>query len=173
MFSGRLVRKGFLVSILAHVIFLISGIVLTFFAHIKHQNALNYKINEALNNRLSTLSTGVTNRIDLYKYGLFGLKGFIHGIGVNNLNYQTFSNYSNSRNYGQEFPGANGIGFIRKVTSKNLTQFLHTAKYDRPTQKFNFNKLNNGNNEHFIIQYIFPEHKNLQAIGLDLRDPQK
>ncbi|MEN8635788.1 CHASE domain-containing protein [Pseudoalteromonas distincta] len=168
MFSGRLVRKGFLVSILAHAIFLISGIVLTFFAHIKHQNALNYKINEALNNRLSTLSTGVTNRIDLYKYGLFGLKGFIHGIGVNNLNYQTFSNYSNSRNYGQEFPGANGIGFIRKVTSKNLTQFLHTAKYDRPTQTFNFNQLNNGNNEHFIIQYIFPEHKNLQAIGLDI-----
>ncbi|MBH0017965.1 response regulator [Pseudoalteromonas arctica] len=168
MFSGRPVSKRLLISVLTHAIFFISGIVLTYFAHAAHQDAVNNKINEALNNRLSSLSTGVTSRFALYKYGLYGLKGFIHGIGVNNLSYQTISNYSNSRNYAQEFPGANGIGFIRKVNAENLAQFLKTAKSDRPNQIFKLNKLANESDEHFIIQYIFPEQSNSRALGLDI-----
>ncbi|KAA1155599.1 response regulator [Pseudoalteromonas sp. FUC4] len=168
MFSGRPVSKGLLTSVLIHTILLTIGVGLTYIAHIKHQDALNNKINEALTSRLSTLSSGVESRLDLYKYGLFGLKGFVHGIGVNNLNYKAISNYSNSRNYAQEFPGANGIGFIRKVNSENLNQFLQTAKNDRPDHIFNIKKLTNKSNELFIIQYIFPEKSNLQAIGLDI-----
>ena len=168
MFSGRPVSKRLLISVLTHAIFFICGVVLTYFSHVSHQNAVSNKINRALNYRLASFSTGVTNRFDLYKYGLYGLKGFIHGIGINNLSYQTISDYSNSRNYAQEFPGASGIGFIRKVDAKNLAQFLQAAKYDRPNQMFKVNKLTRENNEHFIIQYIFPEQSNLQALGLDI-----
>jgi len=168
MTQARPVNKGLLISLLPHVILLVAGIILTYFAHIKHQGAINNKINNALDNRLSSLSTGINSRLDLYQYGLFGLKGFVHGIGANNLNYQAIFNYSGSRNYAKEFPGANGIGFIKKVGVEQLNQFLSDAKNDRPDQTFNLNTLVASSDEHFIIQYIFPEQKNIQAIGLDI-----
>ncbi|MEL0642090.1 CHASE domain-containing protein [Pseudoalteromonas aliena] len=168
MISARPVNKMLLISLLTHAILLTIGITLTYFAHIKHLDTLNKKVNEALNSRLSTLSAGVNSRLDLYKYGLYGLKGFIHGVGVSRLSYQAISAYSNSRNYAKEFPGANGVGFIRKIKPEDLPEFLQSAKYERPNQVFNLNRLSNINNEHFIIQYIFPEQSNLQAIGLDI-----
>ncbi|MET6758863.1 CHASE domain-containing protein [Pseudoalteromonas sp. NCIMB_1079] len=45
---------------------------------------------------------------------------------------------------------------------------MNDAKNDRPDQTFNLNTLVATSDEHFIIQYIFPEQKNLQAIGLDI-----
>ena len=168
MIQARPVNKGLLISLLPHVILLVAGIILTYFAHIKHQEAIKNKINNALDNRLSSLSTGINSRLDLYQYGLFGLKGFVHGIGANNLNYQAITNYSGSRNYAKEFPGANGIGYIKKVGVEQLNKFLNDAKNDRPDQTFNLNTLVATSDEHFIIQYIFPEQKNLQAIGLDI-----
>lgn len=69
MISARPVNKMLLISLLTHAILLTIGITLTYFAHIKHLDTLNKKVNEALNNRLSTLSAGVKSRLDLYKYG--------------------------------------------------------------------------------------------------------
>lgn len=168
MIQARPVNKGLLISLLPHVILLVTGIILTYFAHIKHQESIDNKIISSLNNRLSSISTGINSRLDLYQYGLFGLKGFVHGIGASNLNYQAISNYSGSRNYAKEFPGANGIGYIKKVGVEQLNNFLNDAKNDRPDQTFNLNTLVATSDEHFIIQYIFPEQKNLQAIGLDI-----
>ncbi|WP_024609329.1 CHASE domain-containing protein [Pseudoalteromonas sp. TAB23] len=168
MIQARPVNKRLLISLLPHVILLVTGIILTYFAHIKHQESIDNKINSSLNNRLSSISTGINSRLDLYQYGLFGLKGFVHGIGASNLNYQAISNYSGSRNYAKEFPGANGIGYIKKVGVEQLNKFLNDAKNDRPDQTFNLNTLVATSDEHFIIQYIFPEQKNLQAIGLDI-----
>ncbi|MEL0632562.1 CHASE domain-containing protein [Pseudoalteromonas carrageenovora] len=168
MTQARLVNKGLLISLLTHIIILATGIVLTYFAHIKHQEFIDNKINNALNNRLTSLSKGIVGRLDLYQYGLYGLKGFVHGIGINNLSYQAIYNYSASQNYAKEFPGANGIGFIKKVNAGQLDKFLNSAKNDRPDQTFNLNTLAAPTDEHFIIQYIFPEPKNLKAIGLDI-----
>ncbi|WP_350603334.1 CHASE domain-containing protein [Pseudoalteromonas sp. SMN1298-MNA-CIBAN-0114] len=168
MIQARPVNKRLLISLLPHVILLVTGIILTYFAHNKHQESIDNKINSSLNNRLSSISTGINSRLDLYQYGLFGLKGFVHGIGASNLNYQAISNYSGSRNYAKEFPGANGIGYIKKVGVEQLNKFLNDAKNDRPDQTFNLNTLVATSDEHFIIQYIFPEQKNLQAIGLDI-----
>ncbi|MBQ4858507.1 CHASE domain-containing protein [Pseudoalteromonas sp. MMG007] len=168
MTQARLVNKGLLISLLTHIIILAAGSVLTYFAHIKHQEFIDNKINNALNNRLTSLSKGIVGRLDLYQYGLYGLKGFVHGIGINNLSYQAIYNYSASQNYAKEFPSANGIGFIKKVNAGQLDKFLNSAKNDRPDQTFNLNTLAAPTDEHFIIQYIFPEPKNLKAIGLDI-----
>ena len=62
MIQARPVNKGLLISLLPHVILLVAGIILTYFAHIKHQEAIKNKINNALDNRLSSLSTGINSK---------------------------------------------------------------------------------------------------------------
>ncbi|MBH0058535.1 CHASE domain-containing protein [Pseudoalteromonas sp. SWXJZ94C] len=168
MVAIRWANKGFLLQVTLQFTLLIIGIIFTYSQHIKYQQELDSKIATALDNRLTTLTTGISNRVDLYKYGLFGLKGFIHGIGIDNLDYQAISDYSHSRNYALEFPGANGIGYIKKVPSNQLTQFLENAKNERPDKTFNLKELSSYDDERFLIQYIFPEKNNLQAIGLDI-----
>ncbi|GAA60860.1 periplasmic sensor hybrid histidine kinase [Pseudoalteromonas sp. BSi20652] len=157
-----------MLKVAAQFVILTIGIIYTYTQHTKYQQALDLKVLTALNNRLTSLSTGISNKVNLYKYGLFGLKGFIHGIGITHLNYETISNYSNSRNYSLEFPGANGIGFIKKITPNLLEPFLELAKNDRPDQTFNLKTLSVHDSDLFIIQYIFPEKNNAQAIGLDI-----
>jgi CHASE1-domain containing sensor protein len=39
---------------------------------------------------------------------------------------------------------------------------------DRPDKQFELRTLTPHTNSYFIIQYIMPEHANLQAIGLDI-----
>ena len=161
-------NKGVLLSTLLQVVILTTGIVLTYFQQIQHQQTLDSKVTAALNSKLTSLSVGINNRMELYQYGLFGLKGFIQGIGIENLNYTAIKSYSNARDYAQEFPGANGVGYIKKVTHNELAEFINKAQSERPDSLFNFKTLTENKNDHFVIQYIFPESGNKQAIGLDI-----
>ncbi|MGJ8675527.1 MAG: CHASE domain-containing protein, partial [Pseudoalteromonas sp.] len=120
MLAKSRINNGLLLQVIIQIIILIIGATFTYSQHIQYQRERNAVISTALNNRLSSLSTGIINRVNLYQYGLFGLKGFIHGIGIDNLNYQAMQNYSNSRNYALEFPGADGIGFIKRVSPAHL-----------------------------------------------------
>jgi len=164
----RQVNKGLVLKVAAQFIILTIGIIFTYTQHTRHQKELDFKILTALNNRIALLSSGISNRLGLYQYGLFGLKGFIHGIGIDNLNYNTISSYSNSRNYTLEFPGANGVGFIKKIAPSSLKEFLELAKNERPDRTFNLKTLSAHGKDLFIIQYIFPEKNNSQAIGLNI-----
>ncbi|WP_457934936.1 CHASE domain-containing protein [Pseudoalteromonas sp. SCSIO 43210] len=168
MLAKSRINNGLLLQVIIQIIILIIGATFTYSQHIQYQRERNAVISTALNNRLSSLSTGIINRVNLYQYGLFGLKGFIHGIGIDNLNYQAMQNYSNSRNYALEFPGADGIGFIKRVSPAHLAQFLEHAKNERPDNTFSLKSLKDDNDEHFIIQYIFPEKNNSKALGLDI-----
>ncbi|GAA81563.1 CHASE domain-containing protein [Pseudoalteromonas sp. BSi20495] len=168
MLAKSRINNGLLLQVIIQIIILIIGATFTYSQHIQYQRERNAVISTALNNRLSSLSTGIINRVNLYQYGLFGLKGFIHGIGIDNLNYQAMQNYSNSRNYALEFPGADGIGFIKRVSPAHLDQFLEHAKNERPDNTFSLKSLKDDNDEHFIIQYIFPEKNNSKALGLDI-----
>jgi signal transduction histidine kinase/CHASE1-domain containing sensor protein len=161
-------NKGVLLGTSLQVLILTMGVVFTYFQQIQHQQTLDTKVLAALNNELTNLSVGINNRMELYQYGLFGLKGFIQGIGIENLNYNAIKRYSNARDYAQEFPGANGVGYIKKVTQSELSSFIAKAKSERPDTLFNFKTLSENKSDHFVIQYIFPENNNKQAIGLDI-----
>ncbi|WP_372761887.1 CHASE domain-containing protein [Pseudoalteromonas sp.] len=161
-------KKGLHWQLAIQLMLLIVGVFFTYAQHQQYQQQLNEKISHALNKRLSFLSTGISDRLELYKYGLSSLRGLLHGVGINNLNYQVIANYSNSRNYALEFPGANGIGYIKRVATHDVSDFINTARADRPDNTFNLRVLSPHNEARFIIQYIFPEANNTSAIGLDI-----
>lgn len=155
-------------QVLIQFMLLIAGIIFTSSNNYKHQQALDNQILSALNKRLTLITSGINDRLALYHYGLDALRGAVHGIGVTHLNYQAIANYSNSHNYQLSLPGANGIGYIKRVFPSELESFVNSARSERADKKFNIKTLNEHNDALFVIQYIFPENKNTQAIGLDI-----
>ncbi|GLX76980.1 hypothetical protein tinsulaeT_03200 [Thalassotalea insulae] len=155
-------------QILLLVVIAVIGGFYTYANHQAHQEKIDDAIHRALETRLSFLSRGILERLKLYQYGLIGLRGAIYAIGVNKVNYQQVEQYSNSRNYQREFPGARGIGYIRKIPPEQVEQFVMRARVERSDNTFNLGIFADHQKDRFIIQYIFPEQQNLQAIGLDI-----
>ncbi|WP_435829377.1 PAS domain S-box protein [Aeromonas dhakensis] len=109
----------------------------------------------------------VKSRLELYQYGLRGIRGAILTAGEHAFNNEDFVRYSLTRDVDREFPGARGFGFIRRVKDAELDDFILRARRDgRPG--FTLQLLSPYRGEHFIIQFIEPVSRNKAAIGLDI-----
>ncbi|WP_237333325.1 CHASE domain-containing protein, partial [Vibrio anguillarum] len=84
------------------------------------------------------------------------------------FDYEQMFRYTQTRDYPKEFPGARGFGFIRFVEPQQKEMFLEQARLDRPDKTFNIRSLSEHNSSLFVIQYIEPEERNKQAVGLDI-----
>jgi PAS domain S-box-containing protein len=102
-----------------------------------------------------------------YQYGLRGARGAVLSLGEANLSRQSFYNYSLTRDIGQEFPGARGFGFIRRVAPEQLTSFVASARTDGKAD-FAIRQLQRHDGDRYVIQYVEPAAPNLPAIGLDI-----
>ncbi|MFB2780452.1 PAS domain S-box protein [Shewanella mangrovisoli] len=124
-------------------------------------------ISQALEERAQQISENVTNRIALYQYGLRGVRGMILTAGEDHISRSMFQNYSLTRDVDEEFPGARGFGFIRRVPKENEAQFLARVKsMDWPD--FHIHQLNPNEGEKYLIEYIEPLDRNKAAVGLDI-----
>lgn len=109
----------------------------------------------------------VNDRIRLYQYGLRGARGAILTAGEYSLSRRVFMRYSLSRDTDQEFPGARGFGFIRRVQPFEVDRFVARAQQDGWLD-FHIKELAPNSGERYVIQYIEPVARNLQAVGLDI-----
>ncbi|WP_298189394.1 PAS domain S-box protein [uncultured Pseudomonas sp.] len=126
---------------------------------------------EALQQATDEKADAVFRRMRLYQYGLRGARGTIVALGEHGISRQLFSQYSQTRDLEQEFPGALGFGLIRRVLPTDEADFLQQARNDGKPD-FNIRQLAPHNNERFVIQYIEPEARNLAAVGLDVSSEQ-
>jgi PAS domain S-box-containing protein len=121
----------------------------------------------AVQDELGRTVAHITNRVAQYQYGLRGVRGVVLAVGDKKLNRETIQNYTDSRDYATEFPGANGFGFIRRVAREDEQDFLTRARQDgRPD--FAIRELAPNPGERFVIQYIAPLAQNAAAVGLDI-----
>lgn len=109
----------------------------------------------------------VKNRFEKYEYGLLSTRGALLITEDSNTSRQKFERYITSLNMSKDFPGARGFGFIRRVAIGQENDFVATARADGAPD-FKIRMLNAHNKDRFIIQYIYPEQNNKQAIGLDI-----
>ncbi len=116
---------------------------------------------------LSELSREIAQSLDVYSLALNHLRSFIYSAKLDNLSHSLFRDYATYNDFQKNYPGARGFGFIRHVEAQDLVSFLESASQDRD-EKFNISFLSDHINSRFIIQYIEPENKNQQAIGLDI-----
>lgn len=140
---------------------------------------LEDKRRQALQTQLQTDATRIMQRIQdrlkLYEYGLRGARGAILAArGVQqesgelaDTGYESFARYSRSRDLEQEFPGANGFGFIRKVPAKDADIYVDAVRAQGQPD-FSLSELSPNSGDRYVIEYIFPEARNRQAIGLDI-----
>lgn len=121
--------------------------------------------------RLDEMATRIvrrlSERLNLYQYGLRGLSASVQSVGVEHFNRANFDRYSRTRDIEHEFPGARGFGVIRRVPAEAGAAFVAAARRDgRPA--FTLREFGPNPNERWIIQFIDPSSKNLGAEGLDL-----
>lgn len=86
------------------------------------------------------------------------------------LSPQDYLKYARSRRSYDNFPGALGFGFIRRVPDTELAGYLRKMNLSRPGFKVHsVGDLNISNiDPHFIIEMIEPLEKNHDALGLDV-----
>ncbi|QCB44795.1 PAS domain S-box protein [Hydrogenophaga sp. PAMC20947] len=113
----------------------------------------------------------VVDRLHLYEFGLRSVRGAVLAGGVDAINRKRFLEYSESRDYKVEFPGARGFGVIRRVSPAGQAAFVRRERADG-IPDFTVRQLNAHDRERFVIQHIEPLEINRQALGLDIASEQ-
>ncbi|HET8709767.1 MAG TPA: CHASE domain-containing protein, partial [Spongiibacteraceae bacterium] len=145
---------------------LVDGLLVTVAATLEVQQINENIIHDALKRHADKQTERVVNRIALYQYGLRGIRGAIVTAG-NNLNREVVMQYNSVRNVDEEFPGARGFGFIRRVPRAADADFIAAARADG-WPDFTIHQLASHDGERFVIQYIEPVSRNREAIGFDI-----
>ncbi len=132
---------------------------------------LHYQNQEDDKAHIKTLMTQaeslIQERFAFYEYGLRATRGAVVTAGPDQITRKQFENYIGTRDISQEFPGALGFGFIRRVPVEQEQRFVEMARQDGMPD-FSVRSLNPHDGDRFIIQYIYPIAPNKQAIGLDI-----
>lgn len=119
------------------------------------------------NSEATKLAEQIVERLELYQYGLRGARGHILTKGELNTSRQSFHHYMLSRDIDNEFPGAHGFGFARRVTPGTEADYIARVRADGAPE-FNIKQFSPHTGERFIIEYIEPFARNQQSLGLDI-----
>ena len=144
------------------------GVLVTVYLDNQRMAQNRQLVQAKLAERMEQISEAVVEAVTLYQYGLRGLRGAIVTRGIEQFDYDDMQKYSASRDVDYEFPGARGFGLIRYVPSEQVTEFVSRASADRPDHIFAISELETHHDSKFVIQYIEPEERNKQAVGLDV-----
>ena len=150
------------------LIILSLGFVTASYLDKQQKEQSRHMIQRELDLRLSQISEAVAERVTLYQYGIRGMRGAVMTVGSDQFDYQQMLKYTQTRDYALEFPGARGFGFIRYVVPSDAQAFVTQAKAERPDKNFEIKTLTPHNDSKFVIQYIEPENRNTEAVGLDI-----
>jgi len=126
------------------------------------------RIRQAVMQRLQLIHEGVREKVTLYQYGLRGTRGAVMTVTPQQFSYRDMQTYTQSRDYKLEFPGARGFGLIRHITPDEKDSFLQKMAQERPDYSFKIKQLQPHQDSLFVIQYIEPEARNSEAVGLDI-----
>jgi PAS domain S-box-containing protein len=140
----------------------LSGVLALYQTEINRRSA-----QKAFETQAEDIVERLQQRIQLYEYGLRGARAAVVTAGENGINNKLFRQYSETRDFTQEFPGARGFGFIRRVPQTKTDAYLQ-ARRDDGVSDFSIRSLNEHSDERFVIEYIEPIERNRVARGLDI-----
>ena len=117
--------------------------------------------------RSARLTALLTERIRSYEYGLRGMRGAVLTAGEWQVDLDRVRVYASSRDIRQEFPGARGYGFIRRIEPAELPRLQARMLRERGPGA-TIHQLAPHEGPLAVIEYIEPEASNRAAIGLDI-----
>jgi PAS domain S-box-containing protein len=166
--NNKSIKRSVMQSLWLPMIVLVVGLLIGLQLNDSQNKQNQIRIKEALQQRLIEVSKGVKERVSFYQYGLRGLRGAIVSSGISDFNLKRMRLYTLTRNYDTEFPGARGIGFIRYVNFFDKDKFTAEMAKDRNNPEYQIRQLTPHQDSLFVIQYITPEGRNREALGLDI-----
>lgn len=161
---NRVTGPHILVLLLPIIVF-VAGVFLSFEAKRQQQLTNQQRLAASLQHRLSHIADLTLDQMTSYQFGVRELRNLVISLSPDTSLLQHLRAYGPNRDIELEFPGARGFGFIRKVRSADLSQFLQTAQQE---QSFQLTQLAPHEGDLFIIQYVEPYYENKAAIGLDI-----
>ncbi|WP_082333904.1 CHASE domain-containing protein [Pseudomonas syringae] len=149
---------------------LLAGLSVSFIASHEQRRSIDARIGQALKEAGEGIGDNLQARLRVYEYRLRGLRGAVHMLDLQHINSSQMGRYSKGRNIEKEYPGARGFGFIRRVAASDEAEFVRRVREDgRPD--FSLSRLSGPGTrqgDRFIIQFIDPLDRNVQALGLDI-----
>ena len=149
------------------ILSLIAGVLVSAAAALGVAQHNHEQADEAALAAADQAADAVVSRLRLYQYGLRGARGAIQTMAEDLITRESFDRYSRTRNVDQEFPGARGFGFIRRVARQDEAEFIARARADG-WPDFAIRQLTPHDGERYVIQYIDPVERNMAAVGLDI-----
>ncbi len=122
---------------------------------------------EQFTRQTQQVTEALIERIRIYEYGLRGMRGAVLAAGEWDISLPRMRVYGASRDIAQEFPGARGYGFVRRVPAAALPRLLERLRRERGPA-LRIHQLGPTVEPRAIIEYIEPEPPNAAAIGLDI-----
>lgn len=162
----RLIWKGQLIGSLPLVamIALMVPLGLTFYAWKITSENIHQHGQDSLRTLAMENEKALMHRLDSYSHALLGGAGFFQG--SEHITRQEWRSYVDTLEVTKNFPGINGIGWVKPVEADKLQEFLDEVRADgapyfnvHPTTK---------NRPYNVITYIEPEIANRQAVGLNI-----
>jgi len=152
--------RWFNLLVAAFSIFTIAFVVLQFF---RNSTQAIVQAEQAAFQRATFL---LKEKTESFIHGLQGMSG-VYLASNFNPDAKTVRIYAEYRNFFNNFPGALGYGFIRKVDDHAFSSYLKSRQ--AMVADFKVSRLNpKMNNSSYIIEVIEPFEKNQQARGLDV-----
>ncbi|WP_169805890.1 CHASE domain-containing protein [Azohydromonas lata] len=105
-------------------------------------------------------------RMQLYESGVRSARAVVLAAGAEAITLEQFRAAVDSLALEQEFPGARGLAYARRVEAGREAEFLAARRREMPD--FHIRELAPHADDHVVVQFIEPLPRNLDALGLDL-----
>ncbi|NMZ65489.1 PAS domain S-box protein [Pseudomonas oryzihabitans] len=141
------------------------GVLLTSLTmrHLTERN--DQQVRSALDDVADDVRDQVLDRLRIYEYSLIGMRDVVVVAG-GGLSRELLGDYGRVHDLGQEFRGARGVGFIRRVPEGEEAAFLAKARADGAPE-FTIHPFVPHAGDRYVVQYLEPAWRNLKAIGMD------
>ena len=152
---------------------LIAGVSLAVTQYVfleRHQRA---EVLASFQTMADRLPEQIAGTFKVHEYGVLSARGaWVAAGGAQDITREKFHEFSQVLNFQDNFKGARGYAFVRKVPRLSESEFLTAARADgRPA--FSIRELVPHDGDRFVVQYIEPEEANAAAIGLDIASESK
>lgn len=137
---------------------------LTFFFWYSYEESVQVNSKVYFNNLISETQTLLLDRYEKYEEALRGGVGLYYA--SENVSRDEWKRYVSALNVDDTLPGINGMGYIDYVLSKNMDEYLKAARADEAPSFTNHP--DTFYPDKFIIKFIEPVDRNIEAVGLDI-----